>query len=521
MSNAKDERFSAAWHENVHRGHPRLLFAAVPLAILALAAGYVYWRQFTTGMGLTGLNRPTYWGLYIVNCVFFVGVSAGGIFIASLVHAFGLKHFQSVARIAELMAISCVIMAVISLFVNLCWPQRMHYILLYANKTSPIFWDMMNVTIYFFISLIYGYFGTRSDLARLIKIKPKGAWLFRVLALGYTDLSAEAQKRDHAILKVLAVMGLIGALGMHSVTAWILGLTKARPGWFNAIMAPLFIVSAAVSGLALLIISVVATRRLLRLRIEDAVIRRLGQILLFLVPVLCYFLFAEMLTVFYGKEPAEMQVFKTMMHGPYAFLFWGHLLLGLIFPMLLLGVVLARVAWQWTAVVGFALLPVVAGVVIVFGFTLPFTEVGGVPVPRWVGYAALWLIGLVLLLLCANERLAEDTRLGIAAGLVLLGIFAERWNIVLPSLVGYSVLPLSQVHYAPSWMEVLLIAGIYSVGGLIYIACVHVLPLVESEEEGEVEPVSKAPERWGEESSRWGIQVPPVRRGRWNVWPRW
>ena len=155
MSNAIDEKFSAAWHENVHRGHPRLLIAAVPLAILALAAGYVYYRQITTGMGVTGLNRPTYWGLYIVNCVFFVGVSAGGIFIASLVHAFGLKHFQSVARIAELMAISCVVMAVMSLFVNLCWPQRMHFILLYANKTSPIFWDMMNVTIYFNISLLY------------------------------------------------------------------------------------------------------------------------------------------------------------------------------------------------------------------------------------------------------------------------------------------------------------------------------------------------------------------------------
>jgi len=521
MPNPNDERPPAAWHENVHRGHTRLLIAAVPLAILALAAGFTYWRQLTTGMGVTGLNRPSYWGLYIVNCVFFVGVSAGGIFIASLVHAFGLKHFESVARIAELMAISCVLMAVMSLFVNLCWPNRMHYILLYANKTSPIFWDMLNVTIYFFISLTYGYFGTRSDLARLIKIKPKAAWFFRLLALGYTDLSARAQKRDQAILKVLSVMGLIGALGMHSVTAWILGLTKARPGWFNAIMAPLFIVSAAVSGLALLIVSVIVTRRLLRLRIEDEVIRRLGQILLFLVPVLCYFLFAEMLTVFYGKEPAEMQVFKVMMHGPYAFLFWGHLLLGLILPVLLLGVVLARVAWRWTAIVGFALLPVVAGIVLVFGFTLPFSEIGGVPVPRWLGYAVLWLIGLILLMVFANERLAEDTRLGIAAGLVVLGIYAERWNIVLPSLVGYSVLPLSQVHYAPSWSEVLLLSGIYSVGGLIYIACVHLLPLVESGEEAEAEPATKPPVRWADESSRWGIQVPPVRQSRWSAWRRW
>jgi hypothetical protein len=207
------------------------------------------------------------------------------------------------------------------------------------------------------------------------------------------------------------------------------------------------------------------------------------------------------------------------MHGPYAFLFWGHLLLGLILPVLLLGVVLARVAWRWTAIVGFALLPVVAGVVLVFGFTLPFSEIGGVPVPRWLGYAALWLIGVILLLVFANERLAEDTRLGIAAGLVVLGIYAERWNIVLPSLVGYSVLPLSQVHYAPSWSEVLLLSGIYSVGGLIYIACVHLLPLVESGEEPE--PAAKLPERWADESSRWGVRAPPVRESRWSTWMRW
>jgi Ni/Fe-hydrogenase subunit HybB-like protein len=296
------------------------------------------------------------------------------------------------------------------------------------------------------------------------------------------------------------------------VTAWILGLTKARPGWFNAIMAPLFIVSAAVSGLALLIVSVVMTRRLLRLKIEDEVIRRLGQILLFLVPVLCYFLFAEMLTVFYGKEPAEMQVFNVMMHGPYAFLFWGHLLLGPILPVpARRGSGARRVAMDRHRRI--RLLPPWPGRPRI-GFTLPFSEIGGVPVPRWLGYAALWLIGVILVLVFSNERLAEDTRLGIAAGLVVLGIYAERWNIVLPSLVGYSVLPLTQVHYAPSWSEVLLLSGIYSVGGLIYIACVHLLPLVESGEEAE--PVARPPERWADQSPRWGVQVPPGRESRWS-----
>ncbi|MDP3939200.1 MAG: NrfD/PsrC family molybdoenzyme membrane anchor subunit [Deltaproteobacteria bacterium] len=518
MSNANDERFNADWFANVLRRDTRLLVAAVPLVILVLSAGFVYWRQFTTGMGVTGLNRPSYWGLYIVNCVFFVGVSAGGILIASLVHALGVKQFRSVARIAELMAISCVVMAVTSLFVNLCWPQRMHFILLYANVSSPILWDMLNVSLYFFISLAYGYFGTRSDLVRLMSIKPRHAWLFRLMALGYTDVSPKALKRDDIILRVMAVAGLLAAVGMHSVTAWILGLTKARPGWFSAIMAPLFIVSAAVSGLALLIVSVVLIRRYLRVRIKDEVIRRLAQILTFLVLALGYFLFAEMLTVFYGKEPAVLEVFETMMHGRYAVFFWGHLLLGLIFPLLLFGVVLAGIPRRWVIIGGLTLLPIVAGIAFVFGLAMPFAKVVGDALPGWVGYAAVWIVGLALLQACANERLGEDTRLGIAAGLVVLGIFAERWNIVLPSLMGHSALPLPGVSYAPSGLELLLVAGIYAMGALVFIVAVYLLPLVESEED---EPPPPVPDRSGIEGPRW-TTIEDIKPPRWpEIKPRW
>ncbi len=391
------------------------------LAAVVLLALASYGRQFTTGLAVTGLNTPTYWGLYVVNFVFFIGLSAGGVIVASLVHAFGLDAFRPIARIAELMAISCLVLAMTFILLDLGRPDRMLFLLRHGRPQSPLIWDVAVVNGYLLISLTYGYFGTRADLVRAAEAHPRRRRLYHLLALGYLDVSPRALARDHRILRVLAIVGLVGAIALHTVTAWILGLVKARPGWYGAIMAPLFIVSATVSGLALLLASIVFCRRALGLPIPDRVVRRLGQLLALAIPVLGYFLFAELLTVLYAKEPAALRVFDEMMFGRYAFVFWANLVLGLVVPMALLAVaLLARPA-------------------------------------------------------------AADVWIGLAAALVVIGVLAERWNIVVPPLIGFSHLPYPPGQYAPTLTELSLVAGVYAVGGLLFAGAARLLPLLEGE----------------------------------------
>lgn len=278
-------------------------------------AFYAYVQQLTVGLAVTGLNRPAAWGLYIANFDFFNGLSAGGIIIASLVYAFGLRQFRSVARIAVLMAISCIILAAIFIFLDLGRPDRLFFLFRHGRPWSPLIWDVIVINLYLLIILTYAYFGMRADLARMAEAVPGHRWLYRFLTLGYTDLSPQALARGQKLLRVLAVIGLVMALVLHSVSAWILGLVKARPGWHSAIIAPLFIVSATVSGLALLLVSIVFCRRVLRFPIEEKVIKDLGKLLAFSIPILGYFLFAELLTVTYAKEPPVLSVFKEMMYG--------------------------------------------------------------------------------------------------------------------------------------------------------------------------------------------------------------
>ena len=484
--------------DNVLRLDLRLLLAAVPLTALVLIAASFYFVQITSGIGLVaGLNRPTFWGLYLINFVFLVGVSAGGVVIISLMYALGLQEFKPIARIADVMSLACTVVAVCSLFVNLCWPTRMFYIVRYPHPTSPIFWDMTNVTTYFIISLVYLYFEIREDLVHVMYAKPRYAWLYRLLSLGYTDLSPEARSRDQRILWILGVMVLVVEVADQTISAWLFGLQKARPGWFGGMMAPLFIIFAIISGLAVLTVSIVVTRRLLRVRIEDAVIRKLGKIVLFMIPVMGYLLFVELFTVLYGAEPAQLNVYRAMMFGPYAPMFWGNLILGLIFPLLLLTVVLLRVRRRTLWFVGLILLHFFAISAAWFRFPVPYPSLWH-GLPGWAVYAFLWVLGMGALSACADDRIGEDLRIGLAMFLVAAGIFAARWNIVVPSLSEHSYLPFDLPRYVPTVKEILVIAGVYALGGLMYIAAVMLLPLVESEEAEVAKEAEEAPVRIGE-----------------------
>lgn len=468
-------------------------YLAVLLGLLALVgwgAGAYVTQQWRTGLVVTGMNTPAYWGLYIVNFVLFIGLSAGGILVAALVHAAGVERFQPVARIAELLAISCLVLATIFVGLDLGRPDRLHHLLLYGRLGSPLVWDVIVIAAYLAISLALGYFSTRADLVRCLHALPRRRALYRLLALGYTDLSPQALERDRRLLRALALAAVPAAVTLHSVTAWILGLVKARPGWHTALIAPLFVVSAIVSGLALVIVAVVVSRRAFRLPIEERVVRELGLLLAALIPVLGYFLFAELLTVVYAREPAPLGVFQEMIAGRYAVVFWFNLLAGLLLPLLVLlnpprrwvlagsagaAVVLAAAAQRVEVPVP-ALLP---------GLTTPLAT----GAPPSIVYPLLAVVGLALpLLLLVSPSGLTPGRVGIAAGLVVLGVLAERTNIVIPPLLQRLMPYPPGPGYMPTGPELSIVLGTYALGALAFVLLAKLIPLTELEVAGREAP---------------------------------
>jgi molybdopterin-containing oxidoreductase family membrane subunit len=316
------------------KGWPYLLALTLGLVLLGVIA---YAAQLWEGLGLTGMSNRTPWSLYIVNFVFFIGASAGGIVVASLAYALKLEHFKPIARLAEVTALTCLTLATVFISLDVGRPERLWHLLIYGNITSPLLWDVTSITIYAVLAFALVYFSVRADLVRLMAELPRRRRLYRLLALGRTDVSPQSIDRDKRALHVLALISVPAAVAVHTVTAWILGIVKAQPGWHTAIIAPVFIVSAIVSGIALTIAAAVVSRWALGVRVNEEVVRSLARILFFALPVLGYLLFSELITAVYASEPEGVHVFSEMAFGRHAFVFW-FTLLGQLVPFVVLGV---------------------------------------------------------------------------------------------------------------------------------------------------------------------------------------
>ena len=316
--------------------------AWILVLLVAMAAGFAAWvYQLNEGLQVTDMRDNVMWGLYIVTFMFFVGLSAGGLIIASAGRLFGVTRFKPIVRLAVLEATVAVIAAASFILPDLGHPERLLNLVIYAHITSPMIWDITVITIYLVLSLLYVWLYTRRDLAA------RGSWM----ALGTKDTSAEARARDDRLTWRLAWIALPAAVLVHSVTAWIFGLQISRGFWYTAIMAPLFISSALVSGLALVTMIALVLRRAGRVSFGDDLAEFLGGLLGTFLAVEAFLVFCEVLSGYYPGVQSD--AVREIMGGPYSGLFAFEVVVGLVVPFLMLAFrSLRRRTWVvWVAAV--------------------------------------------------------------------------------------------------------------------------------------------------------------------------
>ncbi len=498
---------------------PHYVISVILAAGVAAYAFYVWAdHQLQTGLGITGMNQPTYWGAYIVNFVFFVGLSAGGITVSGLVHALKMDQYRAVARIAEVVAIACIMMAGIFISLDVGRPDRLWHLLRYGRLQSPLIWDVIIINSYLLMALGMGYLSTRADIVKCMRAMPNRAWLYRLLALGYVDDSPEALRRDAAILRVLAFASIPAAVLLHSVTAWIMGLTKATPGWHTALLAPVFVGSALASGLALVTMVSFAAQRLFRAQVGDETIAALGRLILLAIPLLGYFLFSELLTVVYAREVSPHAFFQELIEGDYAIFFWFDLLVGLVAPLSILAYILlvprraavpARVTRPALAAAATLGLAGIAVVLAALSFSVDRSpgqsfSLGGLDLSGTTTAVFLSALAAVFFMSLA-PRLSPAAGIALASALVVAGVLAERVNIVLaPQFTRFSqhpdelfVFPYTIASYHPTWDEMAIIVGVYALGVLGFLVFAKVFPLTDLPESS-LAAASEKPGLWEE-----------------------
>ncbi len=318
------------------------LVVTIVLAIMGLALwGY----QLSTGLVITDMRNITSWGLYIVNFMFAVGLSAGGLIIASVPRVFGVLGFKSISKLAVLLAIVCTVLAGVFIIVDMGHPERLLNLVVYGNLTSPLVWDVVVITIYLVVSVIY-------------------MWAM---------IRAEKESGHEQGLFILSCIALVTAILVHSVTAWIFGLQIGRAFWNTALLAPMFISSALVSGLALVLLTTLVLQALGYFNPDLELVKRMSKLLAVFILVDLFLLFCELLTAYYPLEGTGYAAVNLLLSGTGAPMFWFEIL-GAVLAVVLL---LAKGTLTQAVPVGLASLLAIVGVffkrfnLLMGGFALP------------------------------------------------------------------------------------------------------------------------------------------------------
>jgi molybdopterin-containing oxidoreductase family membrane subunit len=386
-----------------------------------LAAGTAFLYQAYTGIAVAGINRPVYWGFYITNFVFWIGISHAGTLISAILRVTGAEWRRPITRCAEAITVFALLIGALFPIIHLGRPWLFYWLVPYPNERglwpnfrSPLAWDFFAINTYLTGSIIYLYLPLIPDLA-MLRAKSKGIRrrIYSMLSLGWSGTPRQWHRLERAV-QIMAIVIIPVAVSVHTIVSWDFAMA-IQPMWHSTIFGPYFVVGAIFSGIAALIVAMAILRKVFHLEayLKPVHFNNLGLLLLTMSLLWFYFTFSEYLTGYYGNEPAEMQIFWSKVNGPYSPLFWAMVLLCFI-----------------------------------------------IPVP-----------------ILAFKKLRTITGTLVASIGIVIGMWLERFLIIVPTLATPR-LPFNWGHYRPTWVEILITAGTVAYFIFLYAVFTKVFPIV-------------------------------------------
>jgi len=306
------------------------------VSLLGIAA---YIDQIIKGQEVTNSRDYVLWGVYISNFVFFVAISFVGSVTAAILRITKSSWRTPLVRIAEIIAFASIIMAGITIILDMGRPDRLLYLFTEGRLQSPIAWDVIIISIYVMVSAFILYIPLLPDLAILKKRKEESPFLARWyarFALNWrgTDLQKKLQQRS---IQLVALMIIPLALILQSVDAWLFS-TTFRIGWDSTNLGPYFIAGAFVVGVGALITVTFMLRKFYKLHdyILEMHFDKLGKILALACLIYLYFNVNEYLLPAFTAPKAERAHLDELFTGHYSYLFWFVTIGGLVLPVIAL-----------------------------------------------------------------------------------------------------------------------------------------------------------------------------------------
>lgn len=310
------------------------------LIVVCLIGAFAYYRQLRYGLIVTHMRDYVSWGIYISNFVFFVAISLVGSLITAIFRLANVKWSTPLTRIAEIIAVSAIVFASLIIIVDMGRPERFMNLFLHGRIQSPIVWDVIVITTYFFISLLLLYFPLLPDLKILLQFKEKTGKrlnkLYRFQGSFWKGTKEQFRISDKSI-NILCIVIIPVAFCIHTVTSWLFATTY-RPGWDSTNFGAYFISGAFLVGAGGVVVAMYVFRWAYRLEkyITEIHFEKMGRIVVLLALLYLYFNVNEyLIPAFKMKKPEEAHL-TQLFTGEYAPMFWFAIFIGMIIPIVIL-----------------------------------------------------------------------------------------------------------------------------------------------------------------------------------------
>ena len=437
------------------------------LAIIVWGAA-LYIRQIALGLGVTGMGRPAYWSIYIVNFVFFIGISHAGTLISAILRVTGAEWRRPITRVAEAITVFALIVGSLQILIDMGRIDRLPFTVIFGRLQSPIMWDIISVTLYLLGSVTYLFLPLMPDMAIIRDNLPAGVpeWrrkFYTILSLGWRGTKEQWIRLEKAIA-FMAVFIIPVAVSVHSIISWILASTL-QPGWHSTIFAPYFVVGAIFSGIGALFIAMSGVRKVFGLEkyIAKVQYRNLGALFIAMNAIWFYFTFAENLGIATGQQTYEMPILAVKLWGAFAPSFWLMIAcMAIAFFILVVPPMLPKPSAKPAFVFSprYAIGSMVGVAVFAMALFLPnrinapavaaVSNNGVLSTVLWI----LLIFNIFGFLLGVSRWLKANPVTGtvIASALVVVGMWLERWNIVIPTVTHPMLVAYGK--YTPSLTEI-------------------------------------------------------------------
>jgi len=397
-----------------------LYFAWMCVVALLLAGFFFAWAgQVWWGMGMAGKRVPQMWAMYITTFVFWIGIGHAGTLISAILYLFRARWRTSIYRAAEAMTIFAVMTAGLFPLIHAGRMWFAYFLMPYPNQRylwpnfrSPLVWDVFAISTYLSVSTVFFIVGLVPDIAALRDAST--GWrrrIFAMLALGWEG-SDNQWRHYRRAYGLLAALATPLVLSVHSVVSWDFAMALV-PGWHSTLFAPFFVDGAIFSGFAMVLILGLPMRHFFKLHayIQEKHLDAMGKLILVTGLVLTYFYICEIFTSLYSGEHIEK----------------------------------ASLFWKVTQTYAWAL---------------------------WTMYFCNCVAPLVLF---SRRARTSPVALYVVSVLVLIGMWFERFNIIVPSL-GHDFYPYTWGIYYPSPTDTMIVIGSFAFFFLLFLGFIKLMP---------------------------------------------